>query len=112
MNREKLKKLAAEWTNDNMELINTWEEGDLLEGPHGVSLADILADFVLSVSGWTAVEDGLPEDYQDIWVTYNDGTVDDATQQQNIVVGAPESEVIAWMLKIPPPPYEPQEAKV
>lgn len=56
---------------------------------------------------WVACSDGLPEDYQEIWVS-EDGEVDAAIQQQNIMLMATDVGCY-WMPMTKPAPYKPEE---
>lgn len=62
---------------------------------------------------WTPITVALPESYQHVWVTYNDGTVEDVIEDQNICIhGNLDSiEVVAWMPVYMPAPYTPRESK-
>lgn len=52
---------------------------------------------------WVPVSERLPEPYEEIWITYDDGTVEDAIESKNIVIS--RSDAIAWMPKQRPEPY-------
>jgi hypothetical protein len=73
---------------------------------------ELMADFALSVSGWTATSDKLPNTRSSYFVTvqYPDGELDVCTAFFTQEFGwHADVTVLAWMPL--PAPYEPQESK-
>jgi len=61
---------------------------------------------VQHVDSWILVSERLPEPYQEIWVTFINGEVEDRIEAQNIVLSNPKYGGIAWMPRTTPKPYQ------
>jgi hypothetical protein len=103
MNREKLVEKASEWLDEN-----NYRESDF---DFREMIIDRLADFALSVSGWTAVSEKLPDKSGWYLVTRDSGKVDIGHIDLNYRgKQLARKNFLAWHPL--PEPYEPQEAKV